>query len=82
MSEKKKLQIAIGNRIRALREAKGISQQNFAHDCEIEKSNYHRIEAGNTNPTIYTLHRIAFNLGITLSELVAIENIQEIKKGY
>ena len=74
MTDKEELQIAIGNRIRMLREAKCISQQNFAHDCGIEKSNYHRIESGRTNPTIYTLQRIASQLEITLSDLVDIEN--------
>ena len=82
MSDKRKLQIEIGNRIRKLREEKGIAQQNFAHDCNIEKSNYHRIEAGNTNPTIYTLHKIALNLGDSLSELVKIELSTDSKKRY
>ena len=67
---KKQLQIQIGKRIRLLRESKGFSQQNFAHDCNIEKSNYHRIEAGNTNPTIYTLKVIADNLNVTLEDIV------------
>ena len=74
MTDKEELRIAIGNRIRKLREVKNISQQDLAFDCNIEKSNYHRIESGRTNPTIYTLQRIAINLGITLSELVNIEN--------
>lgn len=67
---KKKLQIEIGKRIRFLRESKDLPQQSFAHDCNIEKSNYHRIEAGNTNPTIYTLKVIADALDTTLEEIV------------
>lgn len=77
MIDKKELQIIVGQRIRMLREAKNISQQNFAHDCNIEKSNYHRVEAGNTNPTIYTLGKIADRLCISLSELL---DFKETKK--
>ncbi|WP_282136021.1 helix-turn-helix domain-containing protein [Seonamhaeicola maritimus] len=72
MIEKKDLQIAIGKRIRMLREQQGYSQQDFANECGIEKSNYHRIESGRINPSIYTLLRVAHHLNITLSELVAI----------
>jgi transcriptional regulator with XRE-family HTH domain len=68
------LQQKIGNRIRELREAKGISQQNLAAVCNFEKANLSRIEAGRTNPTISTLYRISQALGITISELVDVEH--------
>ncbi len=74
MADKKQLQIAIGKRIKELREQKNISQQDVAGLCNIEKSNFSRLEAGNTNPTLYTLSKIAEHLGVTLSELVDIEN--------
>jgi transcriptional regulator with XRE-family HTH domain len=67
------LQQKIGNRIRELREAKGVSQQNLAAACNFEKANLSRIEAGRTNPTISTLYRISQALGITISELVDVE---------
>lgn len=73
MIEKKDLQIAIGKRIRMLREKKGFSQQDFANECGIEKSNYHRIESGRINPSIYTLQRVAYHLQISLRVLVDIE---------
>lgn len=74
MTDKIRLQIAIGKRIKAIREEKGISQQDVAGLCNIEKSNFSRLEAGNTNPTIYTLNKIAEHLGIPLSELVDIKD--------
>ncbi|MCB0742912.1 MAG: helix-turn-helix transcriptional regulator, partial [Ignavibacteriae bacterium] len=37
------------------------------------KSNFSRIEAGNTNPTIYTLSKIADRLSVSLSELLDIK---------
>ncbi len=67
------LQQKIGQRIRELRESKGISQQNFAAICNFEKANLSRIEAGRTNPTVSTLFKISQALEISISELVDVE---------
>lgn len=67
------LQQKIGERIRFLRESKGISQQNLAAICNFEKGNLSRIEAGRTNPTISTLYKISQALEVTISELVDVE---------
>jgi transcriptional regulator with XRE-family HTH domain len=67
------LQQKIGQRIRELRESKGISQQNLAAVCNFEKANLSRIEAGRTNPTVSTLYKISQALEITISELVNVE---------
>ncbi|EDP96759.1 helix-turn-helix transcriptional regulator [Kordia algicida OT-1] len=70
MDDKEQLQLAIGKRVKMLREEKGMAQQDLAAKCNIEKSNLSRLEAGGTNPTLYTLKRIADNLEIKLEELV------------
>jgi transcriptional regulator with XRE-family HTH domain len=70
MTDKKKLQLAVGKRIKELREKQKIQQQDIAAACNIEKSNFSRLEAGNTNPTIYTLSKIADRLSVSLSELL------------
>ena len=67
------LQIKIGERIRILRESKGISQQNLAAICNFEKANMSRIEAGRTNPTISTLYKISQALEISIAELIDVE---------
>lgn len=67
------LTIKIGNRIRLLREAKNISQQDLAALCNFEKANMARLEAGRTNPTISTLFKISKALQITLSVLLDID---------
>lgn len=67
--DKKSFQIAIGKRIRQLREEKNISQVELAALCNFEKSNMSRLEAGNTNPTAFTLYKIAQNLNVSLSEM-------------
>lgn len=63
----------IGNRIKYLRESKGISQQDLAALCNFEKANMRRIEAGRTNPTFYTLYKISQGLMISISELVDVD---------
>jgi transcriptional regulator with XRE-family HTH domain len=60
----------LGNRIASIRKEKSITQVELSYRCDIEKSNMRRIEAGDTNPTALMLRKIAFGLGISLSELV------------
>jgi putative transcriptional regulator len=73
MKNKVQLQQAIGKRIKTLREERKIAQQDLAAKCNIEKSNLSRLESGGTNPTIYTLQKIAVNLNITLIDIVSFE---------
>lgn len=68
--ENKELLQKIGKKIKALRQEKGISQQELAAMINYEKSNMSRLEAGNTNPTILTLDKIAKALGVEISVLL------------
>ena len=70
--KEEQIQKIVGNRIRLLRESKGISQQILAAMCNFEKGNMSRIEAGRTNPTIYTLYKISQALEIKITEIVDI----------
>jgi len=60
----------IGKRIRQLREQKNISQQELAVLCDFEKSSMSRIEAGRTNPTIYTLYKISQALAVSVKDII------------
>ena len=71
---KKEFQIALGQRIKELREKKNISQTELGNLCDIERTNMNRIEAGKTNPTSFTLYRIAQKLEVELSELFILKN--------
>lgn len=75
--DKKEFQIAIGKRIKELRESKKISQVELAALCNFEKSNMSRLEAGNTNPTAYTLHIIAQKLEIETKELLKFQTLNK-----
>ncbi|KQT25886.1 transcriptional regulator [Chryseobacterium sp. Leaf405] len=72
--DKKEFQIAIGKRIKQLREDKKISQVELAALCNFEKSNMSRLEAGNTNPTAYTLYIIAQKLEVEVFEIMNFNN--------
>lgn len=65
------LQKLIGRNIRIIRERKGMSAQELSTICNFEKSNMSRLESGNTNPTIWTLYKIAQALEVSLEEIVA-----------
>jgi putative transcriptional regulator len=60
----------VGVNIRNIRLQKGISQSELGFACETEKSTISRIEAGRTNPTLYTLKKIADALEVSISDLV------------
>ncbi len=65
---------ALGNRIASIRKEKNITQVELGYRCDIEKPNMRRIEAGNTNPSILILKKIAAGLSISLAELLNFTN--------
>jgi len=62
----------LGQNLRALRNAKGLSMEQLAGDANIEFRQLGRIERGETNATIWTLRRISDALGIELSQLITL----------
>ncbi len=67
--EKTDLLITIGKRIKAARRLKNMTQNELAMECGFEKASLSRIEAGKTNITIGTLHRIITALDMPMVEL-------------
>lgn len=65
-----KLLLKFGLHIRKLREGKGMSQDDLAHTCDMEKSQVYRIEKGSVNTTLSTLEALAKGLGLTLGQLL------------
>ena len=70
--EKQELLKYLGANIKRIREEKGMTQQELASLCNFEKSNMSRLEAGNTNPTIYTLYKVALALKVDLTDVIII----------
>lgn len=72
--DKQELLKSVGKRIQDIRVSKGLTQVDLVGkiDGDIDTTNISRIESGRTNPTIYTLYRIAVALETTVDELVKV----------
>lgn len=70
----------VGQKIKQIREEKGITQDNLGIAMslgkkavkEYDKSNVSRLESGKLNPRIFTLYRVSQALGVNLDELLKI----------
>jgi len=73
--EKEKILKSIGNKIKEIRQEKGFSQLDLVGrmDGNIDVTNISRIEKGRTNPTVYTLFRIALALEVHPKEFLDIQ---------
>jgi len=66
----------LAERVRKLRESKGLTQERLAQLAEVTTPTYQRLEKGFSasgeplNPKAFTLLRVCRALGITLSELL------------
>jgi transcriptional regulator with XRE-family HTH domain len=58
-----------GKKLREIRQSKGTSQEQLAHDCGLEYSQINRIELGKVNTSISHVALIAKHLGIKPTEL-------------
>jgi transcriptional regulator with XRE-family HTH domain len=61
----------VGANIRKLRVRKKLSQEQLAHDSEIDLTYLGGIERGKRNPSLLVLVRIADQLGVHPSRLLA-----------
>ena len=70
--DKQELLKSVGKRIQDIRVNKGLTQVDLVGkiDGDIDTTNISRIDSGRTNPTIYTLYRIAKALEVNLNDLV------------
>lgn len=60
----------VGQKVREIRQRRGLSQDDLAAMTGLEHSYISYIESGKRNPTLKTLHRIADALKVQLSELL------------
>ena len=66
-------EINLGDSIRKIRLAKGISQGEMQKRTGILRSYLSRVENGHTVPSFATLQRLAGAMGVTLSDFFAID---------
>lgn len=67
-------QVALGERLRRLRVAKGMAKTELAQKCGIDRTTIWQIEAGNLVPKDETLAKIASGLGVDVSVLMGSES--------
>lgn len=60
----------VGLRIKELRRQKGLSQEKFALEIDMDRTYLASVESGKRNISIVNLKKIANGLNITLSELL------------
>lgn len=59
----------LGQRLKGYREKKGLSLRKLADLADIDFSHLHKVEKGESNPSISTVKIIAEALGIKMSKL-------------
>lgn len=59
----------LGSRIQFLRKQQGLSQEQFALKIEMDRTYLASVEAGKRNISMLNIQKIAFGLGISLSDL-------------
>jgi transcriptional regulator with XRE-family HTH domain len=74
----KALKMEIGERIRKIREARGLSQKEVATIIKMDQSQYSKLEKDKTDPSVSTLVKVAKALGIELSELFAQDLMRDV----
>ena len=62
-------QRAFGDRIRELRLAVGMTQEDLAERCGLFRTYMSRIETGKANPTLTMIHALAGSLGVPVPAL-------------
>lgn len=65
----------LGARIKELRLAREMTQNDLATQCDFEKASMSRIEAGKTNITILTLYKISKALEVDINEFFKTEGL-------
>ena len=80
MSSMEKLELLkkVGKKIQKIRNNKGLSQVDLVGKIqgEFDTTNVSRIESGRTNPTLFTLYRIATALEVPVAKLLEIDDEQ------
>lgn len=68
-------QMELGECIKKMREAKGLSQKEVALACKMDTANYSRIESGKTDPAFSSVVKIASAMDVELIDLFQADQI-------
>ena len=59
----------LAKRLKDLRRAKGVSQEQLAHEAELYRTYINHLETGRYSPSTYVIYKIAKALGVNISNL-------------
>lgn len=71
------VKVLFGRRVRQLRNAKGVSQEAFAHTIKIDRSYFGSIERGERNVSLENICLIAEGLGVAPAQLLTFDALSE-----
>jgi transcriptional regulator with XRE-family HTH domain len=63
-----KVQKQFGTRMRALRQQRGLSQEELAFSCDLDRTYIGSVERGERNISLVNIHTIAAALGVSPKE--------------
>ena len=63
------VQKQFGSRMRTLRQQRGLSQEELAYNCELDRTYIGSVERGERNISLVNIHLIAAALGVSPKEL-------------
>src|ERR671916_1099122 len=68
----------LGGRVRALRQGRGLTLEELAGLSGVSRAMISKLERGEKNPTLVVAAKLAEGLGVTLSQLVGMEERREV----
>ena len=66
--------IRFGNNVRFFRLARGISQEELAHEADSNRTYISDLERGTRNPSLEVVERIAKALNVTMGDLLDVDH--------
>ena len=70
----------VGQNVRRIRQAKGLTQEQFSDSSGFSQQYISSLESGRRNPTVITLYELSQALGVSHLELLASETIPKSRK--
>lgn len=77
MKYKNRINILFGQRVRQLREQKGISQEQLGFDVGLHRTYIGQIERAEKNITLKNIEKIAQQLDVNISELMDFSKLND-----
>ena len=72
------LTVLFANRIQSIRENLGLSQEDFAEVCDVDRTYIGRLERLERTPKLDTLEKIANGLGVKVHDLINFDKELEV----